>query len=92
MTEMVTVTVAARGFSGSTADLVEMELPAGSTVAVVLDYVLAAKGGPGPDTDPKVSHNVIATVNGRFVPFSEFGKAVLTAGDQVTVMPLIVGG
>jgi sulfur carrier protein ThiS len=92
MTGMVRVMVTTRGVAGMAADPAEIELPSGSTVAAVLDLVLAGKRGPKPDTDPKIFRNVIATVNGRYVPFSEVEETVLAAGDQINVMPLIVGG
>ena len=89
---MIRVAVTAKGVPGLSKDTMEMELPADSTVATVLDLVLAAKGGPKPETDPKVFRSVIATVNGRYIPASLVDKTVLGAGDEVTVMPLIVGG
>lgn len=74
------------------AEPMEVQLPCGSTVATVLDWVLAAKGGPKPDTDPKIFRNVVATVNGKYVPFSKVEETVLAAGDEITVMSLLVGG
>ena len=92
MAETIGVKVTARGIAGLAAEPVEMQLPSGSTVATVLDWASAAKGGSKPDTDPKIFRNVIATVNGHYVPFSEIETTALAAGDEITVMPLIVGG
>jgi len=89
---MIQVTLTARGIVGLSKDPVEMSLPLGSTVATVLDLVLAAKGGPKQETDPKIFRNVIATVNGLYVPASQVQERVLAAGDRIEVMPLIVGG
>jgi len=89
---MIDVTVTARGVAGFSKDPVEMELPPGSTVAVVLDLVLAARQGPRHETDPKIFRNVIATVNGQYVPASLVEQRVLISGDEIRVMPLVVGG
>ncbi|MCL5734177.1 MAG: MoaD/ThiS family protein [Actinobacteria bacterium] len=89
---MICVTVTARGVTGFSKDAVQMELPRGSTVATVLDLVIAAKSGPQKNTDPKIFRNVIATINGRYVPASQVEERVLAAGDEISVMPLIVGG
>lgn len=89
---MIRVTVTARGVTGFSRDPVEMELPPGSTIAAVLDLVLAAKRGPKQDTDPKVFRGVIATVNGRYVPASQVEEWVLAANDEITVMPMVLGG
>lgn len=92
MVETIGVKVTARGVAGMAAEPVGMQLPPGSTVATVLDRVAAAKGGPQPDTDPKVFRNMVATVNGHYVPFSEVESTVLAAGDEIAVIRLIVGG
>lgn len=92
MVETIRVKVTARGIAGLATEPVEMQLPSGSTVAAVLDWVSAAKGGPKPDTDPRIFCNIIATVNGRYVFFSKVEDTPLAAGDEITVMPLIVGG
>jgi sulfur carrier protein ThiS len=89
---MIRVAVIAKGVPGCSKDPIEIELPADSTVATVLRLVLAAEGVPQPETDLKVFRSVIATVNGRYIPASLVDKTVLGAGDEVTVMPLIVGG
>ncbi|MBN1321912.1 MAG: MoaD/ThiS family protein [Thermoleophilia bacterium] len=89
---MISVTVTARGVAGFSNDPVEMELPLDSTVAIVLDLVLAAKQGPRHETDPKAFRNVIATVNGQYVPASQVEQRVLISGDEIRVMPLVMGG
>jgi sulfur carrier protein ThiS len=86
------VTVTAKGMPGFAKDPLELELPSGSTVATVLDLVLAAKGGSRPHTDPQVFRTVLATVNGRYIPASAVEQTGLATGDEVGVMPLIVGG
>lgn len=89
---MIHVAVTAKGVPGFSKDPMQMELPADSTVATVLDQVLTVNGGPKPETDPKAYGSLIATVNGRYIPTSLVDKTVLGADDEVTVMPLIVGG
>ena len=89
---MIRVMVTAKGIAGLSEAPVEMELSLGSTVATVLDLVLAAEGRSKHDTGPQVLHSVITTVNGRYVPVSQVQEWALAAGDQITVMPLIVGG
>jgi sulfur carrier protein ThiS len=92
MAEPIRVTVTARGLAGSAGDPVEKGLPSGSTVATVLGLVLAANPGLDQDTDREIFRNVIVTVNGRYVPVSQVEQTLLAAGDQITVMPLVVGG
>ena len=89
---MIDVTVTARGVTGFPKDPVEMKLPPESTVATLLDLVLAAKCGPPHETDPTILRNVIATVNGQYVPVSQVEQRVLATGDQIRIMPLVVGG
>lgn len=86
------VSVLARGLSWFSNDPVEMELPSGSTLATVLNLVLAAKRGPDQETGAKVPRSVIATVNGEYVPPSQIEERVLASGDEIALMPLIVGG
>ncbi len=89
---VIRVVVTAKGVPGFSKTPVEMELPPGSTVATVLDMVLAGNGSPRKDTDPGVFRNVIATLNGRYVPVSEVEERALATNDQIAVMPLVVGG
>jgi sulfur carrier protein ThiS len=51
-----------------------------------------AEGGPQQGTDAGVFHNVIATLNGSYVPASAVGERALATDDEITVMPLVVGG
>lgn len=86
------VIVTARDVPGFSKNPVEMELPTGGTVADVMDLVLKKKTGVSHGVRPATSRNVIATVNGRYVPVSEVDMRVLADGDSVTLMPLVVGG
>ena len=89
---MLRATVTARGVPGFQSGPVEMELPTGSTVATVLDLVMAAKPGGRETSNPKAFRNVIVTLNGRYVPVSQVETQALANGDALSVMPLIVGG
>ena len=89
---MILVDVTARGVAGFSAEPVEMELPPGSTVATVLDRVLAAKRDSLSPSDGKAYRNVIATLNGHYIPASQVEQKVLATGDQIAVIPFIAGG
>ncbi len=89
---MIRVTVTVKGIVGISKDPREIELPSGSTIATVLNLILAPKRGPEQETDPKIFRSVIATVNGTYVPASQVEERVVAVGDEIAVMPLIVGG
>ena len=89
---MMRVTVNSRGVAGLPPGTKDVELNAGATVRDLLLVLFAGQAGAQASSNVGVPTNLIVTYNETYMPVSRFGTHVLEAGDQVTIIPLVVGG
>ena len=86
------VTVHSRGVTGLPPGTKEMELSAEATVEDLLRVLAAGQAGAQVSKNTGIPTNLIVTHNETYVPVSRFATQVLGAGDEVTIIPLVVGG
>ena len=86
------VTVISRGITGLPPGTKDIELNAGDTVEDLLRVLFAGPAGARASTNAGIPTNLIVTHNETYTPVSRFGTQVLSGGDVVTIIPLVVGG
>ncbi len=86
------VTVDTKGATGLPVGRTDIELNAETTVEGLLQVLFAERAGAQSPTTTGVPSNLIVTCNGQYVPVSRFSTQLLSAGDEVTIIPLVVGG
>jgi sulfur carrier protein ThiS len=86
------VTVNTKGATGLPAGSTEIELNTDATVEDLLRALFAGRAEAQTSTNPGIPTNLILTHNETYIPVSRFGTQVLSAGDEVSIIPLVVGG
>jgi sulfur carrier protein ThiS len=87
------VTVNIKGVTGLPSGSKDIELKAAeSAVEDLLQALLAERAGAQDGTNSGVPTNLIVTHNGQYVPVSRYRTQLLAAGDEVNIIPLVVGG
>jgi sulfur carrier protein ThiS len=87
------VTVTANGVTGLPASQ-DVELSEGSTIVTLVRAISPRRAGGQVrlSADPEMPTNWIVTLKGNFIPVSRYDTQVLSEGDAVTIIPLVVGG
>jgi sulfur carrier protein ThiS len=86
------VTVTVKGVTGLPTGSKDIELESQSTIEDLLRAFLAEQTQVPASMSTGIPTNLIVTHNGQYVPVSRFRTQQLSAGDEVTLIPLVVGG